>query len=118
MLAAKMDGATQAEEAARRFYVAGVEAQRARDQVVVPGLSPAAWAVLQAVDQAEEKVERGLKPGSVWNSLDVRMSPKVAEAWRRLALNLSYDPKLYLMSGRAVACLQQTCQARPCHGPP
>ncbi len=73
----------EAEEAARRFYVAGVEAQRARDQVEVPGLSPAAWAALRAVEQAGEKVERGLKPGSVWDSLTVRMGPEVAEAWGR-----------------------------------
>ena len=73
----------EAEEAARRSYVSGVEAQQARDQVEVPGLSPAAWAALRAVEQAAEKVERRLKPSSVWNSLDVRMSPEVAEAWGR-----------------------------------
>ncbi len=73
----------ETEEAARRFYVAGVERQRARDQVAVPGLSPAAWAALRAVEAAGEKVERGLKPGSVWDSLTVRMGPEVAEAWAR-----------------------------------
>jgi Ti-type conjugative transfer relaxase TraA len=73
----------ETEEAARRAYVAGVEAQRARDQVAVPGLSPAAWAALRAVEQAGEQVERGLKAGSVWNSLTVRTSPEVAEAWAR-----------------------------------
>ncbi len=73
----------ETEEAARRFYVAGVERQRARDQVAVPGLSPAAWAALRAVEAAGEKVERGLKPGSVWDNLTVRMGPEVAEAWGR-----------------------------------
>lgn len=73
----------EAEEAARRSYVAGVEAQRARDQVEVPGLSPAAWAALRAVEEAGERVERGLKPGSAWNGLAMRTSPEVAEAWER-----------------------------------
>lgn len=71
------------EEAAQRVYVAEVEAQRARDLVEVPGLSPAAWAALRVVEQAGEKVERGLKAGSVWNSLTVQTSPEVAEAWER-----------------------------------
>ncbi len=73
----------EAEEAARRSYVARVEVQRIRDQVEVPGLSPTGWAALPAVEQAGKRVERGLKPGSVWSSLDVRMSPEVAEAWGR-----------------------------------
>ena len=42
----------EAEERAGQGYAAGVEAQRVRDAVEVPGLSPAAWAAVRAVEQA------------------------------------------------------------------
>jgi Ti-type conjugative transfer relaxase TraA len=73
----------EAEVAAQRAYVAGVEAQRARDLVEVPGLSPVAWAALRAVERAGQEAQRGAKADSVWNRLTVRTSPEVAEAWSR-----------------------------------
>ena len=80
----------EAEAAARRSYVAGVEAQRARDQVEVPGLSPAAWAALRAVEQAGEKAEREATSRAdkhpVWGRQTVRMCAGVAEAWEREVL--------------------------------
>ena len=82
-LAGGLERVREAEAHVEKAYVSGVEAQRARDLVEVPGLSPATWAALRVVEQAGERVEHGLKPGSVWNSLTVRMSPEVAEAWER-----------------------------------
>ncbi len=73
----------EAEVAAQRSYVAGVEAQRARDLVEVPGLSLASWAALRAVEQAGQEAQRGAKADSVWNRLTVQTSPEVAEAWAR-----------------------------------
>jgi len=77
----------EAEERAGRGYVAEVEAQRARDEVEVPGLSPAAWAAVRAVEQAGDAAERDAKAKSgyspVWGSLTARQSPGVAEAWAR-----------------------------------
>ena len=58
--------------------------------LVVPGLSPAAWAALRVVVEASGKVERGLKPGSAWDSLAVRTGPEVAEArGREVAIGLA-----------------------------
>jgi len=75
----------EAEERAGQGYVRDVEAQRARDTVEVPGLSPAAWAAVRAVEQAGDAAEREAKakPGysPVWGSLTARQSPGVAEAW-------------------------------------
>jgi len=75
----------EAEERAGQGYVRDVDAQRARDGVEVPGLSPAAWAAVRAVEQAGDVAEREAKakPGysPVWGSLTARQSPTVAEAW-------------------------------------
>ncbi len=80
----------EAEDRAEQAYVAGVEAQRARDAVEVRGLSPAAWAAVRAVEQAGDAAEREAKAksgySSVWGSLTARQSPAVAEAWAREAL--------------------------------
>ena len=77
----------EAEERAGQGYARGVDAQRARDAVEVPGLSPAAWAAVRAVEQAGDAAERGAKakPGysPVWGPLTARQSPVVAEAWAR-----------------------------------
>jgi len=75
----------EAEERAGQGYVRGVDAQRARDGVEVPGLSLAAWAAVRAVEQAGDAAEREAKakPGysPVWGPLTARQSPAVAEAW-------------------------------------
>jgi len=79
----------EVEERAERSYVADVETQRARDAVEVPGLSPAAWAAVRAVEQAGDAAEREAKakPGysPVWGTLTARQSPAVAEAWAQEA---------------------------------
>ncbi len=75
----------EAEERAGQGYVRDVDAQRARDAVEVPGLSPATWAAVRAVERAGNAAEREAKarPGysPVWGSLTARQSPAVAEAW-------------------------------------
>ena len=80
----------EAEERAGQGYVRDVEAQRARDAVEVPGLSPAAWAAVRAVEQAAAAAEREAKakPGysPVWGPLTARQGAGVAEAWAREAL--------------------------------
>jgi len=77
----------EAEERAGQGYARDVDAQRARDAVEVPGLSPAAWAAVRAVEQAGDAAEREAKakPGysPVWGPLTARQSPSVAEAWAR-----------------------------------
>ncbi len=77
----------EAEERAGQGYVRDVEVQRARDAVAVPGLSPAAWAAVRAVEQAADKAEREAKAESgynpVWGSLTARQGAGVAEAWTR-----------------------------------
>jgi hypothetical protein len=75
-----------AEERAGQRYVREVEVQRVRDQVEVPGLSPAAWAAVRAVEQAGEAADRtvGAKPNKAeWEVLLARQGPLVAEAWKR-----------------------------------
>jgi len=80
----------EAEERAGQGYVRDVEAQRARDLVEVPGLSPAAWAAVRAVEQAADVSEREAKarPGysPVWDARIARQGAGVAEAWAREAL--------------------------------
>jgi Ti-type conjugative transfer relaxase TraA len=77
----------EAEERAGQGYVRDVDAQRARDAVEVPGLSPAAWAAMRVVEQAGDVAEREAKakPGysPVWGSLTARQGVGVAEAWAR-----------------------------------
>ena len=75
----------EAEERAGQGYVRDVDAQRVRDAVEVPGLSPAAWAAVRAVEQAGDLAERDAKAklgySPVWGPLTARQSPVVAEAW-------------------------------------
>ncbi len=77
----------EAEAHVAKTYVSRVEAQRARDLVEVPGLSPAAWAALRAVEQAGEKAEREATSRTdrdpVWGRRIVRITAGVAEAWER-----------------------------------
>ena len=83
-------GLREAEERAWQGYVRGVEAQRARDAVEVPGLSPAAWAAVRAVEKAGDVAEREAKakPGysPVWGPLTARQDATVAEAWAHRVL--------------------------------
>ena len=73
------------EGGAGHAYVARVEAQRARDAVEVPGLSPAAWAAVRAVEMAGTPEQRQGAAQGDWNSRYARY-PAVAEAWAREGL--------------------------------
>jgi len=76
----------EAEAQARKHYVVVVEAQRVRDRVEVPGLSPAAWAAVRAVEQAGEAADRAVqaKPNRAdWEVTLARQAPGVAAAWKQ-----------------------------------
>jgi Ti-type conjugative transfer relaxase TraA len=66
----------EAEQRADRGYRASVEAQRTRDAVGVPSLSPAATAALEAV-----LAVRTAAPGDTWSRDARRDQPEVARAW-------------------------------------
>ncbi len=86
-LAGGLERVREAEARVEKAYVSGVEAQRARDLVEVPGLSPAAWAALRVVEQAGEQAEREATSRAdkdpVWGRHTVRLTAGVAEAWER-----------------------------------
>jgi Ti-type conjugative transfer relaxase TraA len=72
-----------AEARAGQAYVREVEAQRARDAVVVPGLSAAAWQVLEDVARARTGAERRAQPGERWETAEARRDARVAAVWAR-----------------------------------
>ena len=69
-------------EDAVRQHVRGVEAQRARDAVAVPGLSRAAWGAVRAVEAAREGVPAGPGWEETWQR-SARERAAMAEAWER-----------------------------------
>ncbi|WP_424140481.1 hypothetical protein [Roseomonas chloroacetimidivorans] len=82
---------TGARRRAGAAHVAAVEAQRGRDAIEVPGLSPAAWAAVQAVERAraEDRRQRdgagqsGVRDYWAGVSGAGAGNAAVAEAWRR-----------------------------------
>ncbi len=82
-LAGGLQRVRETEERAGQAYVSGVEAQRVRDAVAVPGLSAAAWAAVQAVQRAGDAAERGAEADPVWGRLTARNDAAVAQAWAR-----------------------------------
>ena len=76
----------EAETQAGQGYVAAVEAQRARDAVEVPGLSPAAWTAVQRIERAVEQAGGSDKDADIWQRLIARQDDKVGQAWAREVL--------------------------------
>ena len=60
-----------------------MRAQRARDAVEVPGLSPAAWRALEGVARARGAAERRKRPGEDWHTAEARRDALVTAAWQR-----------------------------------
>ncbi|MCK8787869.1 Ti-type conjugative transfer relaxase TraA [Roseomonas sp. NAR14] len=76
------DEAGHRERAAEAWRDA-VEAQRGRDAVEVPGLSPAAWRALEDVARARAEADRRARPGEGWHAAEARRDARVALAWER-----------------------------------
>ena len=75
-------GLRAAEARAGERYVRDVTAQRARDAIVVPGLSPEAWGAVRAVEAAREGVPSGPVGEESWRR-SARERTAMAEAWQR-----------------------------------
>jgi hypothetical protein len=75
----------EAEARAGAGYVQAVEAQRVRDAVAVPGLSPAAWMAVRRVEAAIAQAEGG-KDAGIWKRLIARQDGQVGRAWAREVL--------------------------------
>ena len=76
------DEAGHRERAAERWRDA-VAAQRGRDAVEVPGLSPAAWRTLEDVARARAAAEARERPGERWPETEARRDARVAAVWTR-----------------------------------
>jgi Ti-type conjugative transfer relaxase TraA len=70
-------------ERAAEAWRASVEAQRGRDAVEVPGLSPAAWKALEDVARARAEADRRAQPGEGWDAAEARRDARVALVWDR-----------------------------------
>ncbi|WP_218014931.1 Ti-type conjugative transfer relaxase TraA [Teichococcus rhizosphaerae] len=80
-LAWGLRGEAEDRERAGRAHAEAVERQRRRDAVAVPGLSPAAWAAVRAVEAARERGGGLAQPGDEsWRRV-ARAQAAVAEAW-------------------------------------
>ena len=64
-------------------HVASVMAQRGRDAVELPGLSPRAWRTLEDVVRAQETPARRWGPEDDWHTQEARRDALAAAAWER-----------------------------------
>jgi Ti-type conjugative transfer relaxase TraA len=76
------------DEAGHRERAAGawqceVTAQRGRDAVEVPGLSPAAWKTLEEVAGARAAADRRAQRGEGWGAGEARRDACIAAVWAR-----------------------------------
>jgi Ti-type conjugative transfer relaxase TraA len=72
-------------ERAVEAWRSAVAAQRGRDAVEVPGLSPAAWKALEDVAHARAEADRRKQPGEGWEAGEARRDARVAAVWARAA---------------------------------
>lgn len=70
-------------ERAAEAWRSAVAAQRGRDAVEVPGLSPAAWRALEDVARARTAADGRRQPGEGWDAAEARRDARVSAVWQR-----------------------------------